>query len=216
MAPDYSRTLLLAEHATGTPQSALERRLEASTVVVSVDPALPLGLLTTRVLLTTLRRGPGTLVLEPGNLPPAEIEHLEETVNAVDGDRPLHVGPAADVGRAVRIHVACTAPRGVIRIVPEAYGGHLAAMSSVVIRPARPANALGAISTAGFGATEVFKHTAGVRPARRVIHRHLRFCPVTLSEDLGRAPELPTAITLDLGLLGVGAIGTGIALILSG
>jgi hypothetical protein len=215
VASDHSRTLLLAEHATETPQSALERRLEASMVAVSVDPSLPLGPLAARVLLTTLRRGPGTLVLEPGNLRPTEIEDLEEMVNAVDGERPLRVGAATDADRTVRIHVGCSAPRGVIRIVPEAYGGHLAAMSSVVIQPARPANALGAISTAGFGATEVFKHTAGVRSARRVIHRHLRSCPVTLSEDLGRAPELPDSITLDLGLLGVGAIGTGIALILS-
>ena len=68
---------------------------------------------------------------------------------------------------------------------------------------------------AALGAAEVFKHTAGVRPARRVIHRHLKFCPVTLSGDLSRAPELPASIPLNLGLIGVGAIGTGIALTLS-
>ncbi len=38
---------------------------------------------------------------------------------------------------------------------------------------------------------------------------------MTLSQDLGRAPELPSSIILGLGLIGVGAIGTGIALILS-
>lgn len=215
MAADHSRSVLLAEHVTGRPQAALVRRLEASTVAVSVDPAIPLGALTARVLLTTLRRGPGTLVLEPGNLRPAQIEYLEGIVHAVDGDRPLIVGPVTSGGRVVRIHVGCSAPADVIRIVPEGYGGHLAAMSSAVIQPARRPNALGAIFTASLGATEAFKHTAGIRPARRVIHRHLRFCPVTLSDDLGRAPDLPNSTTMDLGLLGIGAIGTGIALILS-
>src|SRR5262249_26222143 len=50
---------------------------------------------------------------------------------------------------------------------------------------------------------------------RRVLHRHMRFCPVTLSSDLGGAPDLPDVVTLNLALIGVGAIGTGIALILS-
>jgi hypothetical protein len=212
---EHSRSLLLAATAAGAQPSDLQRRLDGSTVVVSLDPALPLGLLTARVLLTTLRRGPGRLVLERGGLPGREAERLEEAVNAVDGGRPLHVGGPADDGRAVRIHVGASAPRGVIGIVPDGYGAHVAAASSAVISPARAGNALGAVYTAALGATEAFKHTAGVRPARRVLHRHLKFCPVTLSGDLSRAPDLPGPVTLSLALIGVGAIGTGIALILS-
>lgn len=215
MSLEHSRSLLLAATATGTAESALERRLEDATVVVSVDPALPLSLLTARVLLTTLRRGPGRLAIDPGSLPAADVEHIEAAVNAVDGSRTLHVGRVADNERAVRVHVGCTAPRGVIRIVPEGYGAHIAAMSSAVIRPGQPGNALGAVYAAALGAAEAFKDTAGVLPARRIRHRHLRFCPVTLSEDLNRAPRLPDSVTLNMGLIGVGAIGTGIALILS-
>lgn len=215
MALEHSRSLLLAANATGTPQSALERRLEASVVVVSVDPALPFGALTVRVLLTTLRRGPGRLALERGDLARNEIDHLEEAVSAVDADRPLMVGSGMNGERAIRVHVGTSAPSGVIRIVPEGYGAHIASMSSAAIRPTRNANALGAIYGAALGAAEVFKHTASVLSSRRVIHRHLRFCPVTLSQDLGRAPELPSSIILDLVLIGVGAVGTGIALILS-
>jgi hypothetical protein len=215
MALEHSRSLLLAANATGTPQSALERRLEASTVVVSFNPSLPLAGLTTRVLLTTLRRGLGVLALERDDLPDAEVEHLEEAVRTIDADRPLIVRHRVPAERAVRVHVGPSAPSGVIRVVPEGYGAHVAAMSSAVIRPARSANALGAIYAGALGAAEVFKHTASVLPARRVIHRHLRFCPVTLGPDLGRAPDLPSSVTLVLTLIGVGAIGTGITLILS-
>ena len=214
MALEHSRPLLLAATAAGTPQSVLERRLEDSLVVVSLDPGLPFATLTARVLLTTLRRTPGHLALDRDGLPGGEAERLEAAVNEVDGDRPLHVGGVAGA-RAVRIHVGTSAPRGVTRIVPEGYGAHVAAAASSVIRSARPGNALGAVTTAAFGATEAFKHTAGVRPARRVIHRHLRFCPVTLTGDLSLAPGLPGPLTLHPALLGVGAIGTGIALILS-
>lgn len=212
---EHSRSLLLAAAVVGVPPSALEQRLEGSTVVVSLDPALPLGLLTTRVLLTTLRRGPGRLALERDGLPGREAERLEVAANAVDFSRPLHVGRLADDDRAVHIHVGASAPRGVIRIVPEGYGAHIAAASSAIISPTRAGNELGAVYTAALGATEAFKHAAGVRPARRVLHRHLKFCPVTLSDDLGRAPGLPDPLALNLALIGVGAIGTGIALVLS-
>ena len=112
-------------------------------------------------------------------------------------------------------HVGPSAPTGVIRVVPEGYGAHVAAMSSAVIRPARSGNALGAIYAGALGATEVFKHTASVLSTQRVLHRHRRFCPVTLGPDLGRALDLPSSVTLMLSLIGVGAIGTGITLILS-
>ena len=63
MPSDYSRGLLLAEKATGRDASELERALSASKVTVSIDPEMPAALLTARVLLTTLRRGPGQLIL---------------------------------------------------------------------------------------------------------------------------------------------------------
>jgi hypothetical protein len=145
VALEHSRSLLLAAAAAGTSPSALERRLEDSTVVVSVDPGLPHGLLAARVLLTTLRRGPGRLALERDGLPGREAERIEAAVNAVDGSRPLRVGCLVDDDRAVRIHVGASGPRGVIRIVPEGHGAHVAAASSAVISSARAGNALGAV-----------------------------------------------------------------------
>jgi hypothetical protein len=87
-------------------------------------------------------------------------------------------------------------------------------MRTAVVRPQRTASALGAIYTAALGAAEAFKHTAHILPARRVLHRHLRFCPVALSADLTVAPLLTEALVLDLTLVGIGAIGTAVVLIL--
>ena len=214
MTLEHSRSLLLAEQATAHSRSELERRLESSVVAVSVDSTMPLATLTTRILLTTLRRGLGTLVLEPGDLSLGEVEHLEEAVATVDPARGLLVRGEGAVDVTVRVHVGSSASGRAIRIVPEGYGAHVAGARRAVITPARAANPLGAAYTAALGAAEVFKHTADVVSGRRILHRHLRFCPVTHSDDLGLAPDLTTQLILRLALVGVGAIGTGIAVIL--
>ncbi len=213
MEAEHSRALLLAEHASGLSPSRLQRRLEASTTVISVDADMPQSILTTRILLTTLRRGLGHLVLIPDGLAPATVEKLEAAVGAIDPDRPLHVGRQPTDGNAVRLHVGADATGQIIRIAPEGYGAHIASGSRAVIRPRRAGNSLGAVYTAALGAAEVFKRTAGVVSARRVLHRHSRFCPVSLSTDFNTIPDLGE-VELDLTLVGVGAIGTGIVLIL--
>ena len=213
MADEHSRLLLLAQRATGRPQGLLEQALEASRVTVSLDPDMPAALLTTRVLLTTLRRGPGELVLERDGLSPAAADQLAVAVAAVDPGRPLSFANRADSECTIRLHVGTGAARAV-RIVPEGYGAHIVGQATAVIRPSRPGNAIGAIYTAALGAAEAFKRTARVLPGRRVLHRHLRFCPVTLASDLRAAPDLPRDMDLDLALLGVGAVGTGIVLLL--
>jgi hypothetical protein len=212
---EHSRALLLGEQATGTSQSRLERRLDDSVVVISGDRDLPMSALTIRVLVTTLRRGLGTLVLVRGGLSAGLVETLEAAAFAIDPTRPLRVTKSLDVDPTAWVHLGTSAPGGVIRVVPDGYGAHVAGARTAVIRPQRPGNALGAVYSAALGATEIFKHTAGVIVGRRVLHRHLRFCPVSLSCDLSGAPALPDAITMELALIGVGAIGTGIALILS-
>jgi len=214
MRGEHSRALLLAQHATGRTQSELERRLGASIVVVSVDPSMPASALTARVALTTLRRGPGELVLLRDGLSAASVEQLEAAVAAIDPDHPLRVGARPGQEPTALLHLGPSAGSGAIRIVPDGYGAHLAGMHSAVIRPARPGTALGAIYAAALGAAEVFKHTAGILPARRVLHCHLRFSPVMLSQDLRAAPTLAEPLAFDLALIGVGAIGTGVALIL--
>jgi hypothetical protein len=211
---EHSRALLLAQRATGRPSALLEQALKASRVAVSLDPAMPGAYLTAEVLLTTLRRGPGQLVLERGGLSSAAAGQLEAAVAAVDPARPLQIVTQGGSTATVRLHAGAGDTRA-IRIVPEGYGAHIAGQSTAVIRPVRPGNAVGAVYTAALGAAEAFKWTANVLPGRRVLHRHLRFCPVMLTSDLGAAPDLPTTLDLDLALLGVGAVGTGIVLLLN-
>lgn len=215
MMVEHSRSLLLAARATARSRSDLERRLGSSVVAVSVDSSMPLVTLTTRILLTTLRRGPGTLVLEPGGLSLGDVEYLEQVVAAVDPARALSIRRHGTADVTARVHIGPSSSSGAIRIVPEGYGAHVAGAQRAVISPTRPANPIGAAYAAALGAAEVFKHTADVVGDRRVLHRHLKFCPLTHSSDLGLAPDLPPELVLRLALVGVGAIGTGIALILS-
>src|SRR5260221_12855826 len=210
---DHSRGMLLAEGATGRQRDKLERALEESRVAVSLDPEMPESMLTARVLLTTLRRGPGQLLLERSGLPASAADELAAVVDAVDPARPLTVVNNAGGTLAVRLHVGADAGSAV-RVVPEGYGAHIAGQRTAVIRPPRPGNPVGAVYAAALGAAEAFKRTARVLPRRRELHRHLRFCPVTLSSDLAAAPDLPAELLLDLALVGVGAIGTGIVLLL--
>ena len=213
MGLEHSRAVRLAAGATDAEESELERALEASRIVVSADASLPQALLTTTVLVTTLRRLPGQLVLERGELSRAAVDELVASVAAIDPDRPLTVARAREA--TVRLHVGADRGDQAVRLVPEAHGAHVAGQRNAVIRPRRPASALGAIYTAALGAAEAFKYMAQVRPARRVLHRHLRFCPVTLSSDLAAAPLFTAPIELALTLVGIGAIGTGVARILS-
>lgn len=213
MALEHSRPVRLAAGASGQGESELERALDAARVVVSAEPDLPGALLTTRVLLTTLRRLPGELVLEHDGLARDAVDEIAAAVSAVDPERPLIVAKAREA--TARLHVGTGRGDQAIRLVPEGHGAHVAGQRSAAIRPRREASALGAIYTAALGAGEAFKYTARVRPERHVRHRHLRFCPVTLSSDLAAAPLLRAPLELSLTLVGVGAIGTGVVLILS-
>ena len=151
--------------------------------------------------------------IERGELSRAAVDELVASVAAIDPDRPLTIGRSSEA--TVWLHVGAARGDQAVRLVPEAHGAHAAGQRNAVIRPRRPASALGAIYTAALGAAEAFKYTAQVRPARRVLHRHLRFCPVTLSSDLAAAPLFTAPIELALTLVGIGAIGTGVARILS-
>jgi len=211
---DHSRGILLAEGATGRPREQLLRALEESRVAVSLDPEMPTSQLTTRVLLTTLRRGPGQLLLERSGLSARALDELAEATEAIDPDRPVTVVKRIGGEFTARLHVGADTRRAV-RVVPEGYGAHIAGQRTAVIRPTRPGNPVGAVYAAALGAAEAFKYTAHVLPHRRRLHRHLRFCPVTLSSRLAAAPDLPSRQLLDLALIGVGAIGTGIVLLLN-
>jgi hypothetical protein len=198
--------------ATGRDASELERALSVSKVTVSIDPEMPAALLTARVLLTTLRRGPGQLVLARESVPSPWVEQLATAVAAVDPEQPLAVS-ASPLDAGVRLHIGAGYSRA-IRVVPDGHGAHIAGDPAAVIAPARPASPLGAIYAAALGAAEAFKWTTQVLAARCVLHRHLRFCPVTVSGDLTAAPDLPPGLVFDLAQIGIGAIGTGAVLLL--
>ncbi len=210
---EHSRGLALGANASGMTASALEQAMEAAEIAVSVDPAVPGGMLCARVLLSTLRRMPGRLLLEADGLRASQIDGLAATVVAIDPERPLSIGRASDP--MVRLHIGTAQGDQAIRLFPDAHGAHIASQRSAVIRPVAAASALGSIYTAALGAGEAFKYTARVQTQRRVLHRHLRFCPVSLSSDLSRAAMITLPDKLDLTLVGIGAIGTGVVLILS-
>ncbi len=126
MSVEHSRAVRLAEGATGGETSELERRLEGSTVLVGVDPSLPGAHLTMRVLLTTLRRLPGRLILDRSDLPSSSVDHLQEAVAAVDPDQGLEVVRGTAIDATVRLRVGTTASGGAIRVVPDGYGAQLA------------------------------------------------------------------------------------------
>jgi hypothetical protein len=214
---EHSRALKLAEGVSGKTASALERHLDSSVVVVSVESGMPQAHLTTRTLVATLRRGLGEIVLIASGLEDSFITELQEASAAIDPKRGIRVLSESDripLG-SVRIHVGPTLEAPAIRIVPEGYGAHIAGSSSAAIRIRRPGNEIGAVYAASLGAAEVFKHTAHVSANRRVLHRHLRFCPMSLSSDFLAAPDLPIRREFDLTLVGIGAIGTGIVYLLN-
>ena len=213
---EHSRALKLAADVSRKRQRDLESHLDSTWVVISVDPDYPLADLTTRILITTLRRGLGNFALVARGLPSAFVTELEELAQAIDPLRPLKVvrHSGGMPSTAVTVHVGPTAPSRAIRIVPEGYGAHVAGHSAAVIRPRQRPTPLGAAYTAALGAAEVFKYTAEVIPPRRVLHRHLQFCPVSLSANLSSVHQLAGHLTLDVTLVGVGAIGTAVVLLL--
>jgi hypothetical protein len=210
---EHSRGLALGANASGMTASAMKEAMEAAEIALSVDPAVPGALLSARVLLSTLRRMPGRLVLEADGLRTGQIDELVAAVAAIDPNRRLRIGRASDP--TVRLHIGTGRADEAIRIFPDAHGAHVASQRSAIIRPVAAASALGSVYTAALGAAEAFKYIARVQPQRRVLHRHLRFCPVTLSSDLSRAAMLTLPGELELTLVGIGAIGTGVVLILS-
>jgi hypothetical protein len=212
---EHSRSLLLGAHASGEQASALYRRLQESAIAVSIEPEVSGAVTAGSVFLQTLRRLPGRLALDARGLTGAVITGLTAAVDAVDPERSMTVTGVDPPSGTIRVHIGLH-PRGTaIRAVPEGYGGHLLTDPNITMNPTRASNGLGQVFTASMAATEVFKILAAVRADRRRHYPHLRFCPVTLADDLGAAPDLVDTDDMVLALLGVGAIGTAVALILS-
>jgi molybdopterin/thiamine biosynthesis adenylyltransferase len=189
--------------------------LTAACVHLSIEPDLPGALLALRLTLTTLCRMPGRVHLSPEGLEKRQLTEMIADATNIDSRRILEVGESVP-DDAVHLHIGLVAPSSsAIRVVPDGYGVHIVREVSEEITQARSAHPLGSVVAAAFGVAEAFKDMAPVVGPRRVDHRHLMWCPVSLSEDLTAAPLIEGPMQLDLALAGCGAIGTAIALILS-
>jgi hypothetical protein len=212
---EHSRAIRLASTVTGLDEPTLRDRQERALIFVSLDPALAGTPLAARTLLCTLRRLPGRLALRSTGLPGGLVEEIVAATLAIDPTRPL----ALDLGEAeatVRIHLGLEDRAGAIRIVPDGFGAQVAGDPEVELDLGRPGNALGAIFAAALAAAEAFKYVVVDNPDRRTLHRHLSFCPLTLTDDTTAAPGLwITRESIDAAIVGNGAIGTAIALILA-
>jgi hypothetical protein len=212
---EHSRALLLGSGATGMLPEKLRDRLEQARVIVRVEPTVPGALLAARVLLTTLRRLPGHLVLDRTGLQDDDVKRLVFATSSIDSSRPLHVADGYSEDAAASVHVGLRASAQWIRVVPDGYGAQLVAHEESEMVLGRPGNALGSVFAAALVAAEVFKYTAGVLDQNCTRHRRLTFCPVTLTTKTTLAPELAPELDLDIALIGNGAIGTAEALILA-
>lgn len=208
MTADYSRALLLASTATSITDN-LEQHLTGEVVIVSAanDPGC---LRAARILLALLRRLPLRLVLDSSGIAEIDLAAIRTAVEAIDPTRPVGLIPS---GKGTRVHIGTTAPAGTLLVVPSQHGAH-------VIRDGRsidplPASALGSSVAAVMAAAEIFKDVLRVRAARRTDAMHTAFCPVTLTNRPEATPALPMPFHFDGALVGLGAIGTGTAMILS-
>jgi hypothetical protein len=215
MSTEHSRSLRLAAGVSASDELTLRERQETALVLVRVDPDLPFAQVTARTLLTTLRRLPGRLVLLRGQLPADAVDDLVQAVEAVDSSRPLTVAEEPPSDTDVRLDISLSGEHDSIRLVPDGYGAQLVNDATIDLVLWQPANALGAVFAAALGAAETFKRIVVDKEGRRSFHPHLRFCPVTLSQSTSEAPELPDALPLDTAIIGNGAIGTAVALVLS-
>jgi hypothetical protein len=210
MRPEDSRTVRLAARATGAGESELEQRLTHAAVHVAVDPHLPGSIHCAEVLVTTLRRGPGQVSIDPDGLDRTVLDRLDRAASTIRPERPIQIGRPSP--RATRIAIG--AVPGDICVVPDAHGGRLS-RGELPAQHRRP-TMLGIVFTASLAAAEAFKDAAAIRSDRCVRHRRLDFCPVTLGPDLDRAQLPGSSWAPIVTLAGIGAIGTAQALILGG
>jgi hypothetical protein len=186
--------------------------LNRACVSVSVDPNLPGALEVAELLLETLRRGPGEVTVDPGELRRAEVERIVAAGAGVSKTGTIEI-PPPDVD-SVRVRIAGSAPAESHCVLADGHGMRLRTDGGQ-LRQLRAPSALGIAFTAAIAAGEVFKTTAEVGPTRCVHLERLDFCPVSLSEDLTVAP-IQVGGQIDLALLGLGAVGTEVARILGG
>jgi hypothetical protein len=210
---EHSRALRLSARASGKTLESLRGHMDATTILLSAEVDLAGAVDTLGVLASTLRRMPGRLTLDPTGLADHDVEAIVAAAAAIDPHRGIMITgspPPCDV----HLHIGMRAGHGAVRAIPHRHGGHLLIDPAVQIAPPADVSGLGVVFTASVATAEAFKTLAAVVPARRRSPAHIAFCPVTLGPDPARSPLLATR-EVDLALIGVGAIGTAVVLILS-
>jgi hypothetical protein len=187
--------------------------MDATHIVLSAEARLPGAVKTLTLIATTLRRMPGRLVLDPTGLAKNDVDAIVAAVTAIDPDRAITITTSPPRSE-IHLHVGMQAHEGAIRAIPHRHGGHLLTHPAAQISPPSDVSGLGVVFTASLATAEAFKKLTVVLPTRRRSPSHICFCPVTLGPDPAIAPPLG-ARDIDLALVGVGAVGTAIVLILS-
>jgi molybdopterin/thiamine biosynthesis adenylyltransferase len=209
VSTDYSRPLKAAE-ASGGQDIGLERRLEQTPVHVACDNAADFP--TLALLLANLRRLPIAIYVSPVNqssLSSADLDALYECAAAIDPDRPVLIDPPPS--HALRLAVGMDVTQADISAIPNGHGTRLRRRGHHLPGPQLEGSGLGRVLTAATLTAEAFKTIVGVDPAQHRLLHSVDFNPVTLRAD---GPLLPFNTIQDTALIGVGAIGTAIGLIL--
>ncbi|WP_392544214.1 ThiF family adenylyltransferase [Oryzobacter telluris] len=217
MNPDttnYSRPLLLAASSSGVDEVNLKGRLENSAVVVTADPAAPALATTLRVLIANLRRLPIRLHIVAdggeGSLDSTLLAELEGLVLGIDPTRPLSLSWPDQF--TVHVHVGVDTEKAHLSGVADGHGARLRPKGSSFPILLQAGTGLGGLVAGAMLTAEVFKILVGVAPNRRGPLKEIDFCPVALGEPDGVVRLLPTLE--GVALIGGGAIGTAVALIL--
>jgi hypothetical protein len=210
MRAEQSRTIRAAARATGAGESELEATLNAASTHLRVQTDLRGALATTYLLAATLLRGPGRLTIDERDLTTAQLAPLHELTRALRPDEPLAVGRP---GKTASV-IAIGRDGGDIRVIPDGHGARVhrdGAPSQL-----RPPSILGVLLASALAAGEAFKAAAQIAEERASRPSRLAFCPVTLGDELERAPATPAEWKPVLTLAGIGAIGTAHTLLLAG
>lgn len=192
----------------------LETRVRDCDVIVTGDLDAPMLATTLRVLVANLRRMPVRLHLDPdggqGTLPGNLVAELIALCAGIDPELPLSIGTPE--GDPVWVHVGTSDVPALARGVADGHGTRIRPAGAAFPDLYAPGTGLGAVLTAAALTAEAFKIVVEVLPKRHAPTRAIDFCPVTLGEPSAHPRRL--APLTGTALIGAGAIGTAIALIL--
>lgn len=213
MRAEHSRALRLGAGVSACSEETLLARLERSRLLVSFDPAAPGCEAAAALIAETARRLPSAVDVASGDTGAAE--RVAARAARVDPGRGVGAGRRGNYD--FHVHVGAGGGGADLYARPVRHGCELARAPLLGAGAgAGAASALGAMACAALAGAEIFKALAAVLPERGRPLDELRWCPVTLSDDPLSAPLLGATLELDVALVGLGAIGSASARIISG